>query len=360
VCQFDRLRIVILIPAPGVRSYNDDPQDKDASDILFISQQNIALAINIFYVVSTGLLKSSVLLFYRRAGPKAFTTSFVMVVRLMIASVTIATVGCLVAFLCVCSPPLASKDTAGSNSDIIICPNSTATALSTHIISCIQNFVTATLPVALLWKLPFSTLRRGLFAAIFVLGYVACAAGIPRVYYTGLALQKGEDSRVASIWRSWIWMIVEILLAVTAANAPALGTFIRGTRQGAMTANELMRRRMSSFASLKAYERGIVLCYGFWNFLWRRWHVEPADPVVEAEPEKKIGVQIEEGQPKVAKEGPYHWRHSRATSRQFSQFSVVGNWGALSDAGDREEMPDRRASIAERRVVLKIQNACEV
>lgn len=127
-------------------------------------------------MVSVSLIKISVLIFYRRMAFQTLSKPFLWALRLAIASV----IAYMIAFFCVlftvCRPFNAFYKQVNMNwiraGNQYQCIDEGAYLLAGTSITVVQDFITATLPLVLFWKLQISFQQKIALAGIFALGYL--------------------------------------------------------------------------------------------------------------------------------------------------------------------------------------------
>jgi hypothetical protein len=140
----------------------------------------ITMVIEALYIVSTGLTKISILLFYRRLSTGAVSATFHWAVRGCIAFV----ICYMVTFLCTlflgCLPINAYWDQV-SIAWIVAphvegvdyrCFNEGANLLSASAISILQDFMACGMPMLLFWKLQMPRRQKIALGAIFGVGFL--------------------------------------------------------------------------------------------------------------------------------------------------------------------------------------------
>jgi hypothetical protein len=145
----------------------------------------ITLAIELNYLVSTTLIKISILCFYQRLSG-SLKTVFVYGVWAAIASCVVY--GVIYTFLLIftCNPVIGNFrlfDLAWRLENELTCLDEGAIIVSCAVISTIQDLVICLLPVFLVWNLKIHRRQKAALIAIFALGLVTCVCGIMRTYY---------------------------------------------------------------------------------------------------------------------------------------------------------------------------------
>jgi len=202
-----------------------------------VTSRKVVMAIEATYLISTGLTKVSILLFYRRLVAGTFAPPFVWSVRIVIFSVVAYMITFEFTLIFGCRPIHAYWDQVSPiwrASNNYECLNEVATLYSANITSIVQDFLTFLMPLLLFWKLQLPTRQKVILGCIFSIGFFLCIVGIIRIFYTRNIYFETYDVT----WSSeplWYWTIVELHGAIMCASAPALKIFfkryLRGTTQ---------------------------------------------------------------------------------------------------------------------------------
>ncbi|OGM50659.1 integral membrane protein [Aspergillus bombycis] len=192
-----------------------------------IAQRQVALAMETLYVVGSGLLRISVLLFYRRMGFRSVSQGFMLTTWVSIFSI----IGYSIAFLAVifgsCQPLHAfwdQIDPAWAASHTWKCYNEAVHILVATSVALIQDVVVTTLPAILCWNLRISFREKIALGSIFVVGYLtAVIAGI-RFYFVVRLYYFSYDASWDS-WYCWMLGMMELLIAITCSSLPAARVF---------------------------------------------------------------------------------------------------------------------------------------
>jgi hypothetical protein len=135
------------------------------------------MVIEALYLVSTGLTKMSILLFYRRLVPSTVSSTFVWSTRAVIFSVLayIAIFGIIL--LKGCAPmnafwnqvdPAWKRLHAGQYK----CLDEPALLFAVNITSIIQDFLTFLMPMMLFWNLRLPTRQKVILQGLFGIGFL--------------------------------------------------------------------------------------------------------------------------------------------------------------------------------------------
>lgn len=233
----DWIIIITMFPALGMsvliclasRMFGFDRHLWDNMLATSLKGRKIVMAIEALYVISTGLTKVSILLFYRRLVSGTFSRVFVWTVRATIFSVFAYMLTFELTLIFGCRPIHAYWDQVnpiwrGLNE--YKCLNEVATLYSANITSIVQDFLTFLMPLLLFWKLQLPVRQKVILGGIFSIGFFICIIGIIRIVYTENIYFKTYDVT----WESeplWYWTVAELHGAIMCASAPALKVFFK-------------------------------------------------------------------------------------------------------------------------------------
>lgn len=193
-------------------------------------QRKFVMAIETTFCVASGLVKVSVLLFYKRLGSRAVSNTFRWATRATIAFIVAYSIAFTLVPIFGCQPISAFWD----QSDIIKvamgykykCFNEGADVFAAAVISSAQDLLTAILPTFLYWNLQIPVRQKIALFGIFAIGYGVVAMGAVRSYYSWQIFFETYDVTWVT-WQSFTWSLLEIHIGAICANAPALKVFFR-------------------------------------------------------------------------------------------------------------------------------------
>ncbi|KAB8254856.1 hypothetical protein BDV32DRAFT_142559 [Aspergillus pseudonomiae] len=192
-----------------------------------LAQRQLALAMEMLYVIGSGLVRTSVLLFYRRMGFRSISRGFMLATWISIYSV----VGYSVAFLAVifgsCQPLHAywnQIDPLWRESHTWECYNEAAHIIVATVVALIQDAVVTTLPAILCWNLRISFREKIALGSIFVVGYLTPVIAGIRLYFIVRLYYFSYDASWTS-WYCWMLAMMELLIAITCSSLPAARVF---------------------------------------------------------------------------------------------------------------------------------------
>lgn len=93
-------------------------------------------------------------------------------------------------------------------------------------LSVVGDFYSTVLPLMLIRFLDLPQRQKAALYALFGLGFLVVAAGIVRTVIVERVIAKTYDTSW-ELWENWIWVVVEVNVAILAASAPALKPFFR-------------------------------------------------------------------------------------------------------------------------------------
>ena len=215
---------------PATDYYSINRHVWDMPPNLYVPGRKITFVIYLLYVISGGLIKTSILLFYRRLDSRCVTRSFRIATWITVVTIVIFIVIFTVTLLTSCTPIEAfwlQFDVIKQLEDYkYTCwLDEGAYIISASVVSAVQDAVAAFLPTLLFWNLKISAKQKMALGTIFALGYVVCiVAGVRSFYIWRVFSDVQRDSTWLS-WPVWILTVVEVQLGMICASAPALKVF---------------------------------------------------------------------------------------------------------------------------------------
>lgn len=156
--------------------FNRHIWDAFVSPSTLVKGRQAVWAIEALNLMGTGLTKISILLFIRRLTLRNSTTAIVYTIWTTIVFVALTTVVFELTLFLECQPYAAFwnrvdiRYVLGGNE--FHCVNEGAKLLSAGVISVVQDFMVATLPLILLWDLRMHRAKKAGIIAIFALSYM--------------------------------------------------------------------------------------------------------------------------------------------------------------------------------------------
>jgi hypothetical protein len=174
------------------------------------------LTIEILFVLATGLIKVSILLFFRRLGSRGVSKTFRVITWAAIGFTIASTITFFVSPLLGCRPLSAYWE----QSDVVKiiqgtkfnCNDEGAAMAAAGIVSTVQDVITALLPNFIYWKAQIPFRQKAALMGIFATAYGVAAFGALRTYAT---------------WVLFFETYLELHIGVICANAPALKVFVK-------------------------------------------------------------------------------------------------------------------------------------
>ncbi|KAH7085478.1 hypothetical protein BKA63DRAFT_18643 [Paraphoma chrysanthemicola] len=188
-------------------------------------QRHFVMAIYALFTLSSGLIKMSILFFYRRLSARSVSSAFRWTLRITIAIIGVHTVIFVFITIFMCSPVSAFWDS--QNLDMLSkgytykCANEGAEIVANGIISTVQDFVAASLPALLCWKLQMRLRQKIALYSVFAVSYLAVVLGALRTYSCYHLFFQTYDVTWAAC-DVWLWSLLEIHVGAICANAPAV------------------------------------------------------------------------------------------------------------------------------------------
>ncbi|KAE8382726.1 hypothetical protein BDV26DRAFT_253051 [Aspergillus bertholletiae] len=197
-----------------------------------IGQRKMAFIMEILYVIGSGLLRVSVLLFYRRMGFREVSRCFVIATWICIATI----IGYSLAFFAVifgsCQPLHAYWDQVNpvwAASHPWKCYNEPIHILVATSVALVQDVVVTTLPAILCWKLEISLREKIALGSIFFVGYLTAVISAVRQYFVVKTYYLSYDTTWVT-WYCWMMGMLELLIALTCSSLPAARVFFHRYR----------------------------------------------------------------------------------------------------------------------------------
>lgn len=186
------------------------------------------MAIYILFSVASGLIKLSILLFYRRLSSRTVSPAFRWSMRITIFAIGAYSIIFMIIPIFMCRPISAFWDqvnfTKIAHGYKYTCINEGMDVVAHGTISTLQDLVVASLPMLLCWNLQMPRRQKIALYVIFALGYTSVVVGAMRTYQGyRLFFTTYDVTWVAS--DIWLWSLLELHIGSMCANAPALRIF---------------------------------------------------------------------------------------------------------------------------------------
>ncbi|KAF3037464.1 hypothetical protein E8E12_002512 [Didymella heteroderae] len=221
--------LAILVPYTA-DAYHSGVHIWDVDLTLFTIQRKLILAIEMLFVLAGGLVKVSILLFFRRLGSRGVSKTFRVITWAAIGIQIASTIAFFVCPFFVCRPISAYWE----QSDVVKiiqgvkfnCYDEGAAVVAAGVVSTVQDVITALLPNFIYWKAQIPFRQKAALMGIFAIAYLAATFGALRAYATWVLFYKTYDVSW-QLWEVWNWTLLELHIGVICANAPALKAFIK-------------------------------------------------------------------------------------------------------------------------------------
>ncbi|KAJ4984950.1 hypothetical protein SVAN01_09556 [Stagonosporopsis vannaccii] len=188
------------------------------------------LSILCLFCVASGLIKISILLFYRRLSSRVVSNRFRWATWITIGFIATSSIAFTLAPILGCQPISAFWDQVNSAKILkgykYSCFNEGADVLAASIISTIQDLITAMLPTFLYWDLRIPVRQKIALFGIFAIGYGVAALGVMRAYYSWRTFFETYDVTWVT-WDLFIVTLLELHVGCFCANAPTLKVFFK-------------------------------------------------------------------------------------------------------------------------------------
>jgi hypothetical protein len=235
----DYLIALALIPIAGLTAsiclatsrLGFDRHIWDVRPDLFVPERKVTFASYLLWIAAGGLIKVSILLFYRRMNSRVVTRAFRIATWLNIILIAMYVVGFTLVLFLSCRPFTAFWD----QFDLVRVAqgytykcgvDESADLLAASIISAVQDAIVAFLPTVLYWNLQIPVRQKMALGAIFALGYVVVAVAALRAYYTWRIFHSPTYDSTWESWPAWLLCMVEVQIGAICASAPALKVFL--------------------------------------------------------------------------------------------------------------------------------------
>lgn len=188
------------------------------------------LAILCIFCAASGLIKISILLFYRRLSSRVVSNRFRWATWLTIGFIAMSTFGFTIAPIVGCNPISAFWDQVNAIKIVkgykFRCFDEGADIFAASVISAFQDLITAMLPSFLYWNLRVPIRQKIALFGIFAIGYGVAILGALRAYYNWQIYYETYDITWAT-WDAFIVTILELHVGCFCANAPTFKVFFK-------------------------------------------------------------------------------------------------------------------------------------
>jgi hypothetical protein len=210
--------------------YNFNKHIWDIEPRFFIIQRKYVLAVEVLFCVASGLIKVSILLFFRRISARSVSRTFKWVSWLCIGFIIATSIPFTLIPIFGCRPISAFWDQV----DVLKilggykyhCFDEGVDVFIAAVVSATQDLLAAMLPTFLYWNLRIPIRQKIALFGIFAIGYGAVAIGALRAYYSWRIFFVTYDVTWET-WNAWKLALLELHVGAMCANAPALKVFCK-------------------------------------------------------------------------------------------------------------------------------------
>lgn len=195
-----------------------------------VTARKYVLAQLCIFCVASGLIKISILLFYRRLSSRVVSKPFRWVTWITIGFITGYTIALTIAPIVGCKPISAFWDQVDMIKKLqgykFHCFDEGADIFAASVLSAVQDLVTAVLPTFLYWNLRIPLRQKVALFGIFAIGYGCVALSGLRAYYSWRTFYETYDVT----WSTHDLMLTSLLelhVGAFCGNAPALKVFFK-------------------------------------------------------------------------------------------------------------------------------------
>ncbi|GKZ24055.1 hypothetical protein AbraIFM66951_010554 [Aspergillus brasiliensis] len=228
-----------LIPALGLNIsfplgaylYGENHHVWDTTLSQLLQSRKLAIAQELFYILSSCFTKISVLLFYRRMGHRTtISPRFLNLIYLSIASVAAYTFAFFIVIWVACRPFSAywmEVDPVYNTTHQYKCYNEPVHLICATFISLLQDIAATTLPAVFCWGLQMRLRQKVLLnGVVFGLGYLAAVVAGVRVWFIYRMFYESFDVSW-EVWYCWVLAMLEVDVAVVCSCLPGVNVFVR-------------------------------------------------------------------------------------------------------------------------------------
>jgi hypothetical protein len=195
-----------------------------------VTARKYVLAQLCIFCVASGLIKISILLFYRRISSRVVSRTFRLVTWIAIGFIAGYTIALTIAPIVGCQPISAFWDQVDVRKRLqgykYHCFDEGADIFAASVLSAVQDLATAVLPTFLFWNLRIPLRQKIALFGIFAIGYGCVALSGLRAYYSWRTFYETYDV-TWSTWDLLLTSLLELHVGCFCANAPALKVFFK-------------------------------------------------------------------------------------------------------------------------------------
>lgn len=204
-------------------------------------QRKIVFLVYLLYVLTSSLIKTSVLLFYRRLDARSISRTFRLATHCSILFILLY----LTAFIIVLCTGCRPLEAFWNQFDVKLqlegyaysCWYSEeADIMAATIISAVQDAITAGLPTLLYWGLRIPRRQKIALTAVFAASYIVVAICMVRVHFVWEIFHNPLYDGTWTTWPALLLLVIEVNLGAILASIPALKVFARHYFEGSVVA----------------------------------------------------------------------------------------------------------------------------
>ncbi|USP77834.1 uncharacterized protein yc1106_05108 [Curvularia clavata] len=243
----DWFMLLAMVPAIGfavvvvlaTEVYNFDRHIWDVRPPLYPVQRKIVFLVYLLYVLTSSLIKISVLLFYRRLDSRSISRTFRLATHLSILFILIFLAAFTIVLCTGCQPLEAFWNQFDVKLQLegyaYTCwYNEEADIMAATTISAVQDAITAGLPTLLYWGLRIPRRQKIALTAVFAASYIVVAVCVVRVYVMWEIFNNPLYDGTWTTWPALLLVILEVNLGAILASIPALKVFARHYFEGSV------------------------------------------------------------------------------------------------------------------------------
>lgn len=298
----------------------------------YVIQRKFVLAIETTFCVATGLVKISILLFYRRLSSRAVSNTFKWTTWISIGFIAAYSIAFTLVPIFGCQPISAYWE----QSNIInkfnpnykySCFDEAADVVAANTISTAQDLLTAILPTFIYWNLQIPFRQKLALFFIFAIAYGVVALGALRLRSTWEIFYESYDVTWVG-WKLWIWTLLEVHVGVMCANAPALKAFFKQFLKIAKSSQRSTTSRSNGSRSMT------VNCMFFPT--WHSGKEYISEPYTNTTDDEHSGVKIRK---EIQIEQSYHSTDPASQQRDQNdvELEIFGNMASFSHSRHSDE-----------------------
>lgn len=204
---------------------------------LYTTQRKYVFVVYLLYILTSSLIKISILLFYRRLDSRSISRTFRLATHASILFMVLFCAAFTIVLCTGCRPLAAFWNQFDMNLQLAGYEyscwfNEEADIMAASIISAFQDAITALLPTLLYWNLKIPRRQKVALTAVFAASYIVVAVCMVRVYAMWEIFNNPLYDATWTTWPALLLVILEIYLGAILASVPALKVFARHHFEG--------------------------------------------------------------------------------------------------------------------------------